>query len=83
VLAGIRFAPLPDNKFFGTKPGYSAHASDYTMRSTDNHGRFRLVTIPGSALIMAQVRQGEKFNGEYLGLYRRAVPDPDHKDLFR
>jgi hypothetical protein len=32
---------------------------------------------------MVQVYGGEKFHGEPLCLYRRAVPDPDHKDLFQ
>src|SRR5262249_17137365 len=56
---------------------------DRTMQSTNKDGRFRLITIPGSALIMAQVHEGETLNGQYLCPYRRAVPDPDHKDLFK
>jgi RNA polymerase sigma factor (sigma-70 family) len=83
VQAGIRFAPLPDNKFFGSKPGFDNYRSDRTMEGTDKEGRFRLVTIPGRALVTAQVHDGEKFHGEHLSPYRRAVPDPAHKDLFR
>jgi RNA polymerase sigma factor (sigma-70 family) len=83
VEAGIRFAPLPDNKFFGSKPGFGNYASDRTMEETDKEGRFRLTTIPGRALVMAQVHSGEKFHGQHLCPYRMAIPDPDHKELFK
>jgi RNA polymerase sigma factor (sigma-70 family) len=82
VQAGIRFAPLPDNKFFGAKPGFDNYRSDRTMETTDARGRFRLRTIPGKALVMAQVHAREKVDGVELCPYRMAVPDPDHKDLF-
>jgi len=82
VQGGVRFAPLPDNRFFASKPGFDNYRSNATMAGTDSDGRFRLVTIPGKALVMAQVHEGEKFNGDHLSPYRRAVADPDHKDLF-
>jgi RNA polymerase sigma factor (sigma-70 family) len=82
VSAGVRFAPLPDNRFFGSRPGFDNYRYDATMEGTDRDGHFRLVTIPGKALVMAQVHEGEQFHGEYLSPYRRAVPDPAHKDLF-
>src|SRR5262249_26472521 len=44
---------------------------------------FRLVTIPGRALLTVQVHEGEKFHGEHLCVYRKAGPDSDHKDLFQ
>jgi len=83
LQAGVRFAPLADNRFFGSKPGFDNYRSDRTMSGTDKDGRFRLVTIPGKALVMAQVHDGEKFNGQHLCPYRQAVPSPGHKDLFR
>jgi hypothetical protein len=83
LRAGVRFAPLPGNKLFGTKPEYSAYAHDRTMQETEKDGRFRLVTLPGPALIVGQVQDGETYNGNYLSPYRRATPDPDHKDMFR
>ncbi|MBO0700185.1 MAG: carboxypeptidase regulatory-like domain-containing protein, partial [Zavarzinella sp.] len=83
VTAGIRVTALPDNKFFGTKPGYDAIRYDRTMKGTDANGRFRIVTIPGPAVVTAQVHSGEKLYGEVMCRYRRAVPDPDHKDRFR
>jgi hypothetical protein len=82
VQAGIRFAPLPDNRFFGSKAGFDNYRYDRTMESSTQDGRFRLITIPGRALLTVQVHEGEKFNGQYLSPYRRAVADPDHKDLF-
>src|SRR5262249_36295318 len=84
VRAGIRFAPLPDNKFFGTKAGFDNYARDRTMETTDADGRFRLATIPGRAVILAQIHDTSmKFAGQHLNPYRRARPDPDHKDLFQ
>jgi RNA polymerase sigma factor (sigma-70 family) len=83
VMAGIRFAPLPDNKFFGSKPGFDNYRSDRTMGSTGADGRFRLMTIPGRALILAQAHAGEIFQGQHLSPYRQAVPDPDHLALFK
>jgi hypothetical protein len=82
VNAGIRIAPLPDNKYYG-KPGYGGYDTDRTMSGTAGDGRFRIVTIPGTALVMAQVHEGTTFAGDYLNPYRRATPDPAHKDLFR
>jgi RNA polymerase sigma factor (sigma-70 family) len=82
LQAGIRFAPLPDNTYFGSRPGFDNYRYDGTTESTGKDGRFRLITIPGKALVMAQVHEGEKFHGEYVSPYRRAVPDPDHKGLF-
>jgi hypothetical protein len=83
VEAGVRFAPLPDNRFFDSKPGFDNYRSDRTMAGSDKDGRFRIVTIPGRALVMAQVHSGERFHGEHVSPYRRAVPDPDHKDQFK
>jgi RNA polymerase sigma factor (sigma-70 family) len=83
VQCGIRFAPMPGNPFFAARPGFDNYRTDRTVERTDNEGRFRLVTIPGKALVLAQVFEGEKLNGKHLCLYRRAVPDPDHKDLFK
>jgi RNA polymerase sigma factor (sigma-70 family) len=83
VTCNIRFAPLPDNKFFGSRPGFDNYRRDRTSEETDKGGRFRLATIPGKALVLAQVSEGEKLHGQHLCVYRRAVPDPDHKDLFK
>ncbi len=82
VTASIRFVPLPDNKFFGTRPEYNRYSFDRTMENTDAEGRFRLVTIPGPALMMVQVNGNEKLSGQYLNPYRRATPDPARKELF-
>jgi hypothetical protein len=82
VQAGIRFAPLPDNRFFGSKPGFDNYRHDRTMQSTNKDGSFQLATIPGKALLTVQVHDGEKFNGQYLSPYRNAVPDAEHMNLF-
>jgi RNA polymerase sigma factor (sigma-70 family) len=81
VQAGIRFAPLPDNKYFG-KPGFDGYKTDHTMEETDRQGRFRVVTIPGRSLIMAQVYYMESTPDFQVKPYRTARPDPDYKDLF-
>jgi hypothetical protein len=83
VEAGVRFAPLPENQFFSSRPGFDNYRSDRTMESTDKEGRFRLLTIPGTALVMAQAHSGEKLQGQHLSPYRRATPDPNHKELFK
>jgi len=82
VQAGIRFAPAPGNKFF-EKPGFDSYKSDHTMGSTDKEGRFRLVTIPGRSLLMAQVHFREQVDGNEVCPFKMAVADPDHKELFR
>jgi RNA polymerase sigma factor (sigma-70 family) len=83
VRSGVRFVPLADNKFFGTKPEYSGYNNDRGLQKTDADGKFRVVTIPGPALLMAAAFEGEKQNGEEFSPYRNATPDPDHKELFQ
>ena len=83
VVAGIRFAPLPENQFFGSKPGYDNYRADRTMESTDADGRFRLLTIPGPAVVLVQAQGDDTFHGEYLCPYRRAVPDEADRKHFK
>lgn len=82
VRAGIRFAPLADNTYFG-RPGYDAYGSDRTMAGTDDQGRFRLVTIPGPSLVMVQVHAGVDLDGRPLCIYGRAIPSEGIRDLFQ
>jgi protocatechuate 3,4-dioxygenase beta subunit len=83
VEATVRFAPLPDNKLYGSKPGFAAYATDRSGCRTGREGRFQLTTLPGPSLAIAQVIDGEMLNGQRISPYRTATPDPDHKDLFR
>jgi RNA polymerase sigma factor (sigma-70 family) len=83
LRAGVRIIPLSGNKYFASKPGFDNARWDGTMKDAGDDGRFRVVTIPGLAVVTAQVHSTEKLNGDVLSPYRRAVPDPDHKDLFR
>src|SRR5262249_16322383 len=83
LRAGVRVIPVPGNKYFASKPGFDNARWDGTMKDADADGRFRVVTIPGLSVITAQVQSTEKLNGDVLSPYRRAVPDPDHKELFR
>jgi hypothetical protein len=53
------------------------------MESTDAEGRFKLLTIPGPAMVMAQIHSGEKFNGEHLSPYRMAVPNETDRKQFK
>jgi hypothetical protein len=84
VRCSFRSLPLPDNKFFKSKPDFDVGDTN-TSREIEvgEDGHFRLVTIPGRALLAARVRDGEKFHGEHLCGYRQAVPDPDHKGIFQ
>jgi hypothetical protein len=82
LSAGVRFAPLPGNKYF-EKPGFDGYRSDRTMTGTDRDGRFRVVTIPGKSLLMVQVHATENIDGEEVSPYLTARPDLDYKDLFK
>jgi RNA polymerase sigma factor (sigma-70 family) len=83
VWAGIRFAPLPENKFFDSGPQHRESAPNRNVQATDRDGRFRLITIPGPTLVMAHAIALQRLNGDELTPYRRAEPDPDHKDRFQ
>lgn len=77
VKAGIRLAPLPGNSFFGSKPGSDNYLRDRTTQATDDQGHFRFVTIPGKALVMAQVHGVKaELDGKPLCPYRSAMPIP-------
>jgi RNA polymerase sigma factor (sigma-70 family) len=77
VRGGVRFVPLPENKFFG-KPGYDGYRRDRTMRGTDDEGNFRIVVIPGPGVVMAQVHsQEEKFDGQVVNPFRAAEFDAE------
>jgi protocatechuate 3,4-dioxygenase beta subunit len=78
VQGGVRFVPLPENPFFGKKPGYDGYRRDRTMRSSDADGNFRIVVIPGAGVLMAQIHsRDEKFDGQPLNPYRAAEFDPE------
>ena len=78
----VRVAPLPDNKFFGTKPAYNGYLSERLSHGLEK-GRFRVVTIPGTAVLMAQVYDSDlKIGDKPVNPFRTAVPDPDHPKYF-
>jgi RNA polymerase sigma factor (sigma-70 family) len=76
VQGGVRFCPLPDNKFFGKKPGYDGYRRDRTMIASDKEGNFRIVIIPGSGVLMAQVHGTMEVDGIKLNPFRHARFDP-------
>jgi RNA polymerase sigma factor (sigma-70 family) len=83
MWAGIRFSPLPENKFFDGGPAYRESAPNRNVQATDRDGRFRLVTIPGPTLVLAHAIALQRLNGDEIVPYRRAAPDPDHTDRFQ
>jgi RNA polymerase sigma factor (sigma-70 family) len=83
VWAGIRFAPLPENKFFDSRPEHRESAPNRNVQATDRDGRFRLITIPGPTLVMAHAIGLQWLVGDELVPYRCATPDPDHKVRFQ
>src|SRR5262249_3055135 len=84
VQGGVRFAPLPDNKFFGKKPGYDGYRRDRTMIGSDAEGNFRIVIIPGPGVLMAQVwGGGEKLDGQTLKPFRAAEFDAEDAKLVK
>jgi RNA polymerase sigma factor (sigma-70 family) len=78
VQGGVRFAPLPENTFFGKKPGYDGYSRDRTMISSDAEGNYRIVVIPGPGVLMAQVwSRAEKLDGQPLNPFRAAEFDAE------
>jgi RNA polymerase sigma factor (sigma-70 family) len=72
VESGLRFAPLPDNTYFG-KPGYDSYRRERLTHETDKDGRFRLAVIPGPGVLMAQAYgSGEKIGAEPVKPYKQA-----------
>jgi RNA polymerase sigma factor (sigma-70 family) len=80
VQGGVRFAPLPDNKFFGKKPGFDGYRRDRTMISSDKEGNFRIVIIPGSGVLMVQLHGGTKIDGIQLNPYKHARFDATDRE---
>lgn len=80
VKGGVRFVPLPENKFFGKKPGYDGYRRDRTMMGSDDDGNFRLVIIPGAGVLMAQVFGGVKVDGIQMNPYKQARFDPADRE---
>ena len=82
VKGNIRLAPLPDNKFFGTRPAYNGYSSERLSHGTEKD-RFRVVTIPGTAVILVQAYDtGDRIGTKPVNPFRNAVPDPDHPNYF-
>jgi protocatechuate 3,4-dioxygenase beta subunit len=81
VKGGVRFAPLPDNKYFGTNPAYNSYSTQRYSHQVEG-GKFRVVTIPGTSVLMAQADGGERLGGKPVNPYKSAVPDPDHPNYF-
>lgn len=81
VECGLRFIPLPDNKYFD-KPGYDSYRTERLMRRTEANGSFRLVVMPGSGILVGQVSYQLKLPGLKLNPYRLAKLTPsDFKKL--
>jgi RNA polymerase sigma factor (sigma-70 family) len=78
VQSGIRFAPLPENQFFG-KPGYDSYKHERLMSTTDADGRYRLTIIPGAGVVMAQAQTGGLLDGQYVNPYMLAAFDDEDR----
>jgi len=72
VLGSIRFAPLPENTFFG-KPGYDSYKHERLGTATDQDGQFRLPIIPGAGVLMLQANRGETLEGQYVNPFMLAT----------
>jgi RNA polymerase sigma factor (sigma-70 family) len=87
VQGALRFVPLPGNQFF-KKPGYDSYRYESLMNSSEADGKFRLVVIPGSGVLMAQVHgSAVKIGGVPINPYKQAdildrkrVPVTETKD---
>ncbi|MBI1916034.1 MAG: sigma-70 family RNA polymerase sigma factor [Planctomycetes bacterium] len=67
VRGGVRFVPLPDNKYFGKKAGYDSYRYERLMTLTDGEGRFHLPAIPGTGVLMAQAGHRADGTGMEIG----------------
>ncbi len=75
VKSGIRFMPLPGNKF-ADKPGYDSYKYESLMNDVGADGRFQLAVIPGPGVLMVQARADETANGgQELNPYKQAEFD--------
>jgi protocatechuate 3,4-dioxygenase beta subunit len=84
VRAGVRFAPLPGNKFFG-RPGYDYYKyaqQEQTMTDVREAGRYQLAVMPGPGVLMTQVRElSETANGgQKLNPYKQAEFDAKDRE---
>jgi RNA polymerase sigma factor (sigma-70 family) len=83
VAGGLRFAPLPDNTFYGSSPAYKGYSSNRMSETVEKDGTYRVVTIPGTSVLLFQAYGGEeKLNGTPVSPYLFAGPDPDHPKYF-
>jgi len=71
VPAGIQVAPLPGNKYFDD-PLYDVYKRNRQQTGTKSDGTFRIVTIPGPSVVMAQVHYQEKMGGQDITPFRHA-----------
>jgi protocatechuate 3,4-dioxygenase beta subunit len=76
VRGGIRYVPLPGNKF-AKLPGYDSYQYERLMRTVDTEGRFKFPVTPGPGVVMVQVFGGsEKANGgQAINPYKQAEFD--------
>jgi RNA polymerase sigma factor (sigma-70 family) len=89
VPGGLRYAPLPENTFFG-KPGHDSYKYERLTTPVEADGRFRIVVIPGPGVLMAQAHQTEGAPGglrinpfrqaEFTPEERKRVPVADEDD---
>ncbi|MDP6721920.1 MAG: M56 family metallopeptidase, partial [Pirellulaceae bacterium] len=71
VPAGIRVVPLPGNKYFDD-PLYDVYKRNQQQSSAKADGTFRIVTIPGPSVVMAQVHYHEKMGDHDVTPFRQA-----------
>jgi RNA polymerase sigma factor (sigma-70 family) len=81
VKGGIRFVPLPGNKF-ADKPGHDSYKYDSLINDVDAEGRFGFPVIPGPGVLMVQVERNiEKANGDQpLNPYKLAEFDAKDRE---
>jgi RNA polymerase sigma factor (sigma-70 family) len=81
VGGGIRFVPLPGNKF-ADKPGYDSFKYERLTRLVSSDGRFKFPVIPGLGVLTVQVDGEEKANGgQAINPYKAAEFDTKDRAL--
>jgi hypothetical protein len=66
VRAGLRFVPLPENKFV------DEDGNEDPATATNDAGEYRLLIMPGPGVLTAQAHDGPRIDGKQIVPYRQA-----------
>jgi RNA polymerase sigma factor (sigma-70 family) len=84
IKGGLRFAPLPGNKYFGKKPVYDSYRYERFTHDIDSEGRFRIVVMPSAGVLLVQAyTTGPKINGVAVNPYKQVELDAADRERIK